>query len=89
MLTCTFQFGWTALYHAVVNGHSAIVDMLMAAGADMNIGSKVSLITCVVITFMGVAVSRHTLDQRQVLGWPVSMRHVVFSKHGNTVYFRE
>ena len=47
--TATLQDGWTALYHAAWGGHTAVVEVLVAAGADMNIGDKVSLITSVVI----------------------------------------
>ena len=47
--TATLQEGWTALYWAALNGHTAAVEVLGAAGADMNIGDKVSLITSVVI----------------------------------------
>ena len=45
----TLQDGWTALYCAAWEGHTAAVEALVAAGADMNIGDKVSLTTSVVI----------------------------------------
>ena len=41
----TLQYGWTALYHAACSGHTAAVEALVAAGADMNIGQEVSLIS--------------------------------------------
>ena len=36
-----FQEGWTALYYAAEKGHLAIVQLLMEAGADVNIRSEV------------------------------------------------
>ena len=38
MLTCgawsCLQYGWTAMMHAAANGRVAVVDRLLAAGAD-------------------------------------------------------
>ena len=45
----TLQCGRTALYWAAWKGHTAAVEVLMSAGADVNIGDKVSLIASVVI----------------------------------------
>ena len=48
-LCCLLQDGQTALYRAAWEGRTAVVEVLVAAGGDMNIGDKVSLITSVVI----------------------------------------
>ena len=45
----TLQDSCTALCWACEEGHTAAVEVLVSAGADMNIGDKVSLITSVVI----------------------------------------
>ena len=37
------QDGWTALHHAAGEGHSTIVEVLLAAGADVKARSKVCL----------------------------------------------
>ena len=47
--TSTLQFGQTALYLAAWNGHTAVVEVLVAARANVNIVNNVSLITSVVI----------------------------------------
>ena len=41
----TLQDGWTALYCGAWEGYTAAVEVLVAAGANMNIGDKVSLTT--------------------------------------------
>ena len=51
----TLQNGWTALYIAACGGHTAAVEVLVAAGADMNIGDNVSLTTSVVIVAHAVS----------------------------------
>ena len=35
------QDGWTPLYRAAKNGYDKVVDVLMAAGADVNVADKV------------------------------------------------
>ena len=43
-LKCCYPFnqaGQTALYCAAIEGHTAVVDVLVAAGAGMNIKAKV------------------------------------------------
>ena len=42
MHICVTQDGWTALIRAAFNGRAEIVRVLLAAGADTNLQSKVS-----------------------------------------------
>ena len=36
------QFGWTPLYHVSMRGYDRVVEVLIAAGADVNFADRVS-----------------------------------------------
>ena len=65
--TAALQDGWTALYCAAREDHTAVVEVLVADGADMNIGDKVSLIGVFSDCKSAVTVVHHSLDQHLVL----------------------
>ena len=43
----SLQYGHTPLHEASANGHKAVVEVLLKAGADHSIKNRVSMVQCI------------------------------------------